>query len=84
MYMNFLKNFIENIKTDNKVTLNYVISFFKFILESSSILFLFSGRLANYNNEIKTSFNGCIWSRCLHVACHFVCVLHKVLSMQHF
>ena len=35
IYMNFLKSFTENTKTDNKVTLNDSISSFKFILESS-------------------------------------------------
>ena len=34
--MNFLKKFIRNTKTDNKVTLNDFISSFKFNLESSS------------------------------------------------
>ena len=36
--MNFLKKFIKNTKTDNKVTLNDFISSFKFNLESSSII----------------------------------------------
>ena len=36
--MNFLKKFIKNTKTDNKVTLNHFISSFKFNLDSSSII----------------------------------------------